>query len=205
MVVVSFNHFLDRLDFVWNATSLAANSTASANRRIQRQNVSENVWWKQLADLQSFIEDKTRRMQSQSGEYFDSDSQLTISAQIATMMAVAKVPSKSRLGLWLTSQRKEFRKWKQRLPSIFSQEKSQALASLDRNWWMSSRERIWNINYLLVIQYKEEYGDTIVPISFRSRKLAHWVSTQRKNYNLKNSGQRSSLTNAREARLEAIG
>lgn len=63
-------------------------------------------------------------------------------------------------------------------------------------------EKQWEELYARLIEYKEKNGHCLVPNRYKEDKqLGLWVSTQRRNYRVKNP----TLTSARIARLEEIG
>jgi hypothetical protein len=108
------------------------------------------------------------------------------------------VKSNSTLGFWMTAQRSS----RERL--ILSEERVNALESIGFQW-TSKRERMWNERIQALLEYKDKHGDCIVPISYKNQKLAHWVSNQRKQYNLRVDGKPSPLTKARFEQLNSIG
>ena len=196
---------LNRIGFVWNATGMNSNSVAHKLQKQQRQEgESDEHWRSEYSKLESIIMDTTKEMRDSNGEYVDEESQLTVSFDVAKMTALSQISAKSACGKWLAVQRKEYQLWTSDQPSTFNDEKNDALVSLDKYWWMSFRDRVWHIRYFTLISYKEQYGDTLCKISFRSKSLAHWCSNQRKNYNLKMAGQRTTLTGERQAKLELI-
>jgi hypothetical protein len=52
---------------------------------------------------------------------------------------------------------------------------------------------------------KDEYGDYIIAISDNNQKLTHWVSNERKQYNLREARNPSSLTEDHFEQLDSIG
>ena len=64
----------------------------------------------------------------------------------------------------------------------------------------------WLQSYNELKEYKEDYGDCIVPRGFAlNPKLASWVAEQRKQYKLLQDGKNSSITPKRVELLEKIG
>ena len=64
----------------------------------------------------------------------------------------------------------------------------------------------WNMRYLDLIKYKNEYGHCNVPFDWpENRSLALWVKSQRRQYKLKRVGRTSSLTDQRENLLNQVG
>ena len=81
-----------------------------------------------------------------------------------------------------------------------------ALKSFDADWHMTRREAQWERRYRELSDYKRRHGDCCVPVSYgENRKLAHWVSNQRKQWNLRRRNRPSHLTRRREERLDALG
>jgi hypothetical protein len=80
------------------------------------------------------------------------------------------------------------------------------LSALDGNWWMTPRQVRWETRFEELKEYRVTHGNCCVPISYKSNKpLAHWVSNQRKQYNLRSQGKKHDLTSDRLQRLESIG
>jgi hypothetical protein len=64
----------------------------------------------------------------------------------------------------------------------------------------------WEERFQQLLQYKEEYGDTIVPQHFSGyNNLGAWVKTQRGNYKLMKKGGRSPMTTEMALKLSEIG
>ena len=168
--------------------------------------MSADDWWAEHSKLESIIKEKTENMKNANGEYIDEESQLAITKNVAVMTALSQIPAKSATGKWIADQRKEYRLWTSgdEQPCEFNVEKRDALLSVDESWWMSFRDRAWHIRYYTLISYKERYGDTLCKINFRSKQLANWCSNQRKHYNLKTAGRRTTLSDDRQAKLEDI-
>lgn len=80
-----------------------------------------------------------------------------------------------------------------------------ALQKLDQDWWMTYRQWQWMQRYRELQDYLKKHGDCCVPISYQNKQLAHWVSNQRKQYNLRSQGKRSDMTTDRIEKLNAIG
>lgn len=119
--------------------------------------------------------------------------------EASSSFALVETQLDSTLNAWLRQQRKARRNGK------LDDRKSQALDEMLPNWHMSIRERQWECRFQDLKRYQTDHGDCLVPISFANKKLANWVSNQRKQYNLRKAGERSDMTEEREARLTAIG
>ena len=145
-----------------------------------------------------------------------------------------RVPIKyksTNLGSWTVLQRQQYRLYQSQkqldrkkkgsntpvnllssyLPSTITEEQIELLDSLKFDWnWtepkrVSKYEIIWEQRYQELIDYKQEHGDCKVPINYSSNpKLAHWVSNQRKHYNLLQKGKKSFLSQKRLELLNKI-
>lgn len=198
---------LNRIGFVWNATGVHSNF-ASKKSKSQTQNhdaETDEQWWSECTKVQSIVTEIINAKRDSNGDYIDEASQLKVSEETFRMMALSDIPAKSDSGKFLAVQRKEHFLWSSGKPCTFDNEKHKALSSLDKHWWMAHRERSWHIRYGTLVAYKQQYGDTLCKISFRSKGLAHWCSNQRKSYNLKMVGEKTTLTDERQVKLEEIG
>ena len=64
----------------------------------------------------------------------------------------------------------------------------------------------WAYLFEELLEFREKNGHCMVPGGYPSNEpLGKWVLTQRKEYRKKQLGRKSSLTNEREAALDAIG
>jgi superfamily II DNA or RNA helicase len=97
----------------------------------------------------------------------------------------------SKLGGWIINQRQKYLKGYLQ-PTYISR-----LDALGIEWKPFSDE--WERRFHDLEIYKKEYGNCNVPTTFRQRKLAQWVSRQRKNYA---SGE---ITPEHKTRLEQLG
>lgn len=199
------------------STTLAHSATSSlaisTDREIGRSGVLystksvsqqhyEEKWWKRLEEFKNYIHSNN-------------------------VTDLTTIPSASTWGMWLNAQRTEY--WK-RPPSRQSDpEKTaphqhdaekylssssssrltndmiQALESLHMDW-NHRRQQIWDLRLRQLIEYKQEHGDTCVPITYAANPaLAQWISRQRKNYNAKRRGHATTLTQERMEQLDAIG
>lgn len=109
------------------------------------------------------------------------------------------------LASFLRDQRREFRSYNARKSSTLDAAKVSALNALDPGWAKTFHERQWDLRFKELKDYCVKYGDCCVPIGYENRKLAHWVSNVRKKYNLKISGQPSTLTKEQIEQLNTLG
>lgn len=110
------------------------------------------------------------------------------------------VPRNCDLGVWLQAQRNEYKTW-----GDDQADRLDALRQFDSYWHQTRRERQWEIRYGELQRYRREHGDCCVPISYQNKQLAHWVSNQRKQWNLRRKGEKSDMTLERIQKLDSIG
>lgn len=117
-----------------------------------------------------------------------------------------RVPSSSTLGQWVVRQRFLYRQYPNRTAnSSLTPERISKLNTLSFPWTTRS-EQLWQERINDLLQYKNEYGDCMVPRKYpTNEQLAAWVATQRKNYNRRKLGKPSPLTVARIDELEELG
>ena len=180
---------LNQLNFCWNAMSKGRPQPDT----IEQNTVMDDEWWSHYKELC-----KNCR---QHGD-------------------IHTIRRQSRLGAWLDRQRKNYdiqRKFTHvntdnataislDHTQLLTAEKLKALSRISEVWWMSFRQWQWELRYRDLQHFAAKYGHCCVPISYSDNtQLAHWVSNQRKLFNLRNAGKRSELTSSRIKKLEAIG
>lgn len=107
---------------------------------------------------------------------------------------LANVPRQSRLGQWLYTQQQPAS------ATHLDAAQSNALQQLDPQWRDNRQERNWRARYEQLVEYKLQHGHCCVPISHAPNPaLAHWVSNQRKRYNV------GTLSDERTRCLNQIG
>lgn len=113
----------------------------------------------------------------------------------------------SSLGHWMRQQRQEYKFFQNGDKNCkLDKEKVEALNEIHPEWWKTSHQLRWERRCLELKEYKNTFGDCCVPITYqKNKKLANWVSNCRKNYNLMQAGERSSLTKERIKELDEIG
>lgn len=115
------------------------------------------------------------------------------------------VPSSTPLGHWVITQRADFNRMQRGEPSAMTEERLEALNSIQFDW-RSRYQMLWEERIEELREYKKKFGTTIVPLSYKDNpKLANWVSTQRKNYNLLKEGKPSAMTSERIKQLDDMG
>jgi superfamily II DNA or RNA helicase len=85
----------------------------------------------------------------------------------------ARYDENKALATWVSEQRKYFNR------GILQPERIEQLNTIGFNW--NPLEHSWEHMYQLLLKYKQEYGDCLVPISF-DKKLGYWVQQQRNFY-----------------------
>jgi Helicase associated domain len=116
-----------------------------------------------------------------------------------SMPNAEEVPASSALRKWLRQQRRLL------LLLDLSEEKRHALDQVDANWWMTRSERTWERHLQTLVNYATIHGNCSVPIAHPNQRLAHFVSNQRKQYNLRQKQRPTTMTEERLRRLESIG
>lgn len=110
------------------------------------------------------------------------------------------------LATFLRRQRQEYPKYKQGEPtSKLDDAKVSALAALDPDWYKNSHERNWDMRCNELEEYRMKNGDCCVPISHPNQKLANWVSSVRKKFKRKASGEHSTLSDEQIEQLNSLG
>lgn len=109
-----------------------------------------------------------------------------------------------KLYVWIKEQRRHYSLWKQGKPSHMTEQRYQALESIDFCW--DHREAIWSTRLQQLKDYKDTAGHCLVPAEFPDNpKLGRWVKQQRKEYRKWLLDQPSQITKRRITALEAIG
>jgi hypothetical protein len=116
-------------------------------------------------------------------------------------------PENKALGLWVATQRKQYRMKEQGQHSQLTEGRVMKLGSIDFTWKLREQSgQVWKKRCQALIQYRDKHGDCRVPQKYSQNKaLGSWVNDQRKQYKYKKEGKRSTLTEARTKELESIG
>jgi len=88
----------------------------------------------------------------------------------------------SALRQWLRLQSIEYRKFQAGEPSTMNQDRIDILNEINKDWHKPVRQVIWEERMAELKEYQQEFGDTCVPIGYKNKKLATWVSNLRKRY-----------------------
>ena len=121
------------------------------------------------------------------------------------LSSLVDLPRDSAHSHWINRQREVYTSCEKESRGKLSPERIRLLHRLDPHWHLTRRQLTWETRYRELIQYVRENGHCCVPISYTNRKLAHWVSNQRKLYNGQLKGRSNSLDQERKKRLERIG
>ena len=180
---------LEEMGFVWDATTSRETclSVTATNR--------DKAWLVRFEELKKYTQTKTTTKTT------------TTTTRTHSHAHTGKwPPSSSRLGHWVISQRAEYNRWKLgESPCSMTQERIDALDTIQFPW-KTKYEQLWEERIQQLQEYKDLHGDCLVPLRYVANpSLANWVSTQRKNYKLRNEGKRSFLTKERVEQLESMG
>eukprot|EP00980_Cylindrotheca_fusiformis_P012909 scaffold3214_cov113-Cylindrotheca_fusiformis.AAC.6 len=116
-------------------------------------------------------------------------------------------PENKGLGLWVATQRKQYRMRQIGKHSQLTDERLKQLQSLGFKWNVREQgSQVWKKRCQALIEYRQKHGDCSVPQKYPEDKaLGGWVNDQRKQYKYKQEGRRTTLTDARIKELETIG
>ena len=110
----------------------------------------------------------------------------------------------SKLGEWVTDQRRQFRAKLEGKPTLLTDERKALLDDLGFIWKVRDRAD-WNDRYEQLLEFKKENGHCIVPQHYApNRALGKWVAKQREQYRFFREGRHSFLTEERIDLLKSI-
>ena len=113
-------------------------------------------------------------------------------------------PENPKLGRWVGTQRKDYRKKKNGEPSNITDDRVRRLEELGFRWEVTASA--WDDMFSPLVLFKSQHGHCDVPQSFpENPKLGRWVGTQRREHRKKKNGEPSNITDYRIKRLEDIG
>jgi hypothetical protein len=117
----------------------------------------------------------------------------------------------SKLANWVSTQRRNYRLHQEGKKSNMTLSRFHKLESLGFEWdnrgfvW-DNRGSAWEDRLSELADYRKLYLSCNVPKNYsKNTKLANWVNTQRKNYNLHQEGKTSHMTTFRIQALESLG
>ena len=107
------------------------------------------------------------------------------------------------LGIWVSIQRREYKKSRSGKPSLLTPYQIESLEKLGFQWSLKNiNDAIWQQRYKELVDFKKNNGHCNVPHRYLPNKaLGVWVSTQRREYRKKSS----CLTVSRIESLEKLG
>lgn len=115
----------------------------------------------------------------------------------------------SPLGSWVSRQRQQYRLRREGKPSQMSDERIKQLEDIGFEWYLREKPRglmVWGELFQQLRNYKDKHGDCLVPLEDSNYSaLAEWVEHQRHEYELRQQGKESSLTDENIAALEELG
>lgn len=118
---------------------------------------------------------------------------------------VPRTQAKDKLGEFVTEQRRQYKLFKEGKPSRMTSKRKAILDELGFVWQLRQRTG-WEDRFNELVQFKERYGDTMVPQLYPANKaLGKWVAKQREQYKLLQAGKHSFLTPDRLHLLTEIG
>ena len=116
--------------------------------------------------------------------------------------------SNKQLGLWVYTQRKEYRFKQKRMKAKITDKRIKELEAIGFVWEVKKKadDELWNQRLDELKEYCKKHGNCNVPNKYQHNKqLRIWVETQRTQYRLKQEGKKSTITDERIAQLIAIG
>lgn len=121
------------------------------------------------------------------------------------------VPTKSdtyaKLGEWVRRIRASYKDFLHgKSSSKLTEEKVMILENMGFDWDPASKEIPWEQRYAELCDYKDKYGDCLVPQRYPgNHQLGTWICTQRNEYKKLLEGAPSAMTEGRIKLLERIG
>lgn len=111
------------------------------------------------------------------------------------------------LGSWVSTQRRQFKVWKENRSPPMTKERVDYLESIGFVWATKDPRHVpWERRFNELIDYHKEHGDCLVPIGYKQNpQLSNWVSTQRQEYKLLLGGRSSRISQERIDKLNEIG
>ena len=121
-----------------------------------------------------------------------------------------KYKHNAKLGIWVMTQRYEYKKWLRGVHSQLTQERIDQLNEIDFVWEVGTGnsqrdDTVWKQRLKELKTYKKKHGDCLVStLDKHNRKLGIWVSTQRAEYKKWLRGVHTSITQERIDQLNEI-
>uniref|UniRef100_A0A7S2U4X3 Helicase-associated domain-containing protein n=1 Tax=Attheya septentrionalis TaxID=420275 RepID=A0A7S2U4X3_9STRA len=122
-------------------------------------------------------------------------------------MVPARYRTNPQLGHWVMTQRSHYQLLQKVKPCSITPERVRRLENISFPWRIRLMpEKVWQTRYAQLSEYRETYGDCLVPQRFHPNpQLGFWVNTQRRHYKLMKEGKKSCMTQERIQMLEASG
>jgi len=105
------------------------------------------------------------------------------------------------LGVWVGTQRKQYRLKQKGKYSHMTDERMAMLNSIGFVWEVNT----WNEKFEELKQFHAEHGHFLVPTEFPNKQLRPWISTQRSHFRFKQENKASQMTDERIQLLNSIG
>lgn len=111
------------------------------------------------------------------------------------------------LGIWVCTQRHNYKKLKKNGKANMSKERIDMLESIGFKWvGPRTHSSAWNTRFAELLEFKNKYGHSNVPNRCtENRQLGTWVATQRNNYNKLKDNKKANMSKERIEMLESIG
>ena len=110
----------------------------------------------------------------------------------------------TQLANWVDKQRQNYQLRNKSKKSWMTEERIAKLNNIGFEWVCN--EDAWETRFTQLVAYKEAHGHCNVPKNYGPNKqLGTWVNKQRQNYQLRNKGKKSSMTEERIAKLNEVG
>lgn len=181
---------LDQIGFCWNAAEAAAVAAqeSSSLRSVPVDGTDDG--------FDAVVVDEWEERFQSLADYMSQNN----------LSSVFELPKDSIHEAWIKQQRRLYSKQSQDCNVMISPKRIERLRQVDPHWHLKNRrDLVWETRYQELVNYAKQHGDCCVPISYSNKKLAHWVSNQRKLYTAQlKTGQSNSLDPERKRRLDEI-
>jgi hypothetical protein len=112
-------------------------------------------------------------------------------------------PPNQQLARWAKRQRYQYKRYQCGKQSSMTNERVQALETLDFCW--DAHKKTWSARYEQLRQFNMVHGHSNVPSNYAAdKKLATWVKCQRRQYKLSSNGQHSNIFPGRIELLDKL-
>jgi hypothetical protein len=111
-----------------------------------------------------------------------------------------RVPRKHEIGRWTESQRQQYRKRQENVHNFLTEARIKKLNKIDFKWTLLTP---WKESFDKLVEWKKQHGHVTVPQ--KQKPLGSWCRTQRYNYQVFKSGEKTSLTPDNILALEKLG